>query len=131
MVFWPNGNVPVSSEADAVIPVAVSWVKPTFAVPKFVLPAKNVTVPEGNGLPPSHGITLQRLNGAPANAGLAMFAVRVTEFPWTTPEIGVKDDVVKAGVMVKLVAGEEVLTLKLLSPSYCAVKACLPAVKPK
>lgn len=105
--------------------------KPTFAVPKFVFPAKNVTVPDGEKLPSSHGITSQKLNGAPVNAGLAMFAVRVTEFPWTTPEIGVKDDVVKAGVIVKLVAGEELLTLKLLSPSYCAVKACLPAVKPK
>ncbi len=76
-------------------------------------------------------MTAQKLKGAPANAGLAMFAMRVIELPCTTPDMGTSAVVVDACVIVKLAAGDELLVLKLLSPWYCAISECWPVLKPK
>lgn len=95
----PFGSDEVESEAIAARPVCVTPLAYTKVVPICVPPVKKVTVPDG------HEPTL----GEPANAGLAMLAVRLTVLP-CAPNMGaaVRPTVVLAGV-IENVTGADAL----------------------
>jgi hypothetical protein len=105
MEFDPLGRDDVARVAMLETPLDVRVFGKTDAVPIWVPPLENVTVPDG-----------KPAVGCPANAELVTFAVRVIEAP-LAPLVGeaLRPRAVLACVIVKA-TGTDVLGLKLASP---------------
>ena len=107
MIVWlPTASVVVAKVAW---PVLLS-----VPVPSVVEPSLKVTEPVGTPAP---------------GATTPIVAVKVTDWPKTDVLTDVLRLVVVLAMRIGTVAGEDVLPLKLPSPRYWAVIACVPAVK--